>query len=80
MALQTDYLIIGGGASAMGFLDAMFHHSQATFTIVDRNDAPGGTGTMATPSSACISRTTSMGSRRARWAMTGSTFMAPMQA
>ena len=42
MALQTDYLIKGGGASAMGFLDAMFHHSRATFTIVDRNDAPGG--------------------------------------
>lgn len=42
MALQTDYLIKGCGASAMGFLDAMFHHTQATFTIVDRNAAPGG--------------------------------------
>lgn len=42
MALQTDYLIKGCGASAMGFVDAMFHHSQATFTIVDRNAAPGG--------------------------------------
>lgn len=42
MALQTDYLIKGGGASAMGFLDAMFHHSQATFTVVDRDAAPGG--------------------------------------
>lgn len=42
MALQTDYLIKGCGASAMGFLDVMFHHTQATFTIVDRNAAPGG--------------------------------------
>ncbi len=42
MALQTDYLIKGCGASAMGFLDVMFHHTLATFTIVDRNPAPGG--------------------------------------
>ncbi|MCR9126965.1 MAG: hypothetical protein NXH82_12665 [Rhodobacteraceae bacterium] len=37
-----DYLIVGAGASGMAFLDVMFHETDATVAIVDRNDAPGG--------------------------------------
>ncbi len=40
--LDTDYLIVGAGAAGMAFTDALLTHSQATVTIVDRRDAPGG--------------------------------------
>jgi hypothetical protein len=40
--LETDYLVIGGGAAAMAFTDALLAHSNATVTIVDRRHAPGG--------------------------------------
>ena len=40
--LETDYLVIGGGAAAMAFTDALLAHSDATVTIVDRRHAPGG--------------------------------------
>jgi hypothetical protein len=41
-ALDTDYLVIGAGAAAMAFTDALLDHSEATVTIVDRRHAPGG--------------------------------------
>ena len=40
--LETDYLVVGGGAAAMAFTDALLAHSDATVTIVDRRHAPGG--------------------------------------
>jgi hypothetical protein len=39
---ETDYLVVGGGAAAMAFTDALLAHSGATVTIVDRRHAPGG--------------------------------------
>lgn len=41
-ALETDYLVIGAGAAAMAFTDALLEHSDATVAIVDRRHAPGG--------------------------------------
>lgn len=40
--LDTDYLVIGAGAAAMAFTDALLEHSQASVAIVDRRHAPGG--------------------------------------
>jgi cation diffusion facilitator CzcD-associated flavoprotein CzcO len=40
--IETDYLIVGAGAAGMAFTDAILAHSNATVTIVDRRDAPGG--------------------------------------
>jgi hypothetical protein len=42
MALQTDYLVKGCGASAMAFVDVMLKETDASFTMVDRRAAPGG--------------------------------------
>jgi hypothetical protein len=39
---ETDYLVVGCGASALSFIDVMLRESDATFTIVDRRHAPGG--------------------------------------
>jgi hypothetical protein len=39
----TDYLVIGGGATAMAFVDTLLtEQPQATVTIVDRRHRPGG--------------------------------------
>ena len=40
--IETDYLVVGAGAAGMAFTDALLAHSDATVTIVDRRDAPGG--------------------------------------
>lgn len=40
--VEADYLIIGGGASAMAFVDTMLSESDATFIIVDKQASPGG--------------------------------------
>jgi NAD(P)-binding Rossmann-like domain len=40
--LETDYLIIGSGASGMAFADTLVQESDATITIVDRHAKPGG--------------------------------------
>ncbi len=40
--LETDYLVVGAGAGGMAFTDALLSHSNATVTIVDRRNAPGG--------------------------------------
>jgi len=42
MESETDYLIVGCGAAAMAFADVMLDETDATLTIVDRRDAPGG--------------------------------------
>jgi hypothetical protein len=40
--LETDYLVVGGGAAGMCFTDSLLQHSDATVTIIDRRHAPGG--------------------------------------
>lgn len=40
--IDVDYLIVGAGAAAMAFVDAMLAASAATFAIVDCRARPGG--------------------------------------
>lgn len=40
--IETDYLVIGAGASGMAFADALLAHSDAEVVIVDRRHRPGG--------------------------------------
>jgi hypothetical protein len=40
--LETDYLIIGGGAAGLCVADELVRHSSAHMLIVDRHDRPGG--------------------------------------
>jgi len=43
IALETDYLVIGAGASGMTFVDeVMRHDSTVNFVIVDKLSSPGG--------------------------------------
>jgi hypothetical protein len=42
MNYQTDYLVIGSGASAMAFVDTMLSQTNATFLMVDRRPNAGG--------------------------------------
>lgn len=42
MPIDTDYLIIGGGASGIAFADTLIAQTDATITIVDRGHSPGG--------------------------------------
>ncbi|OZM72762.1 hypothetical protein CFN78_14200 [Amycolatopsis antarctica] len=47
--IDTDYLVIGAGATAMAFVDTLLTESQATVTLVDRYHQPGGHWTVAYP-------------------------------
>ena len=40
--LETDYLVIGAGASGMAFVDALIAESDANVVLVDRRHRPGG--------------------------------------
>lgn len=40
--LEADYLVVGAGASGMGFVDALIAESDAEVVIVDRRHRPGG--------------------------------------
>jgi hypothetical protein len=40
--IETDYLVVGGGATGMAFADALVGASDADVVIVDRHDRPGG--------------------------------------
>src|SRR5262245_47223574 len=40
--LETDYLVIGGGAAGMAFTDSLIAETDAQVVIVDRRAAPGG--------------------------------------
>ena len=40
--LDTDYLIIGAGASALAFADTLLSETEARITLVDRRDKAGG--------------------------------------
>ena len=41
-ALETDYLVVGAGAMAVAFTDALVDHADVHVTLVDRRHAPGG--------------------------------------
>jgi hypothetical protein len=41
-ALETDYLVVGGGATGMAFADSLIGASDAEVVIVDRHHRPGG--------------------------------------
>ncbi|MCY1272311.1 hypothetical protein D9M68_434190 [compost metagenome] len=40
--IETDYLVIGAGGSAMAFVDTLLDESDATVLMVDRHAQPGG--------------------------------------
>src|SRR4029079_14682194 len=40
--LETDYLVVGAGASGMAFVDALLSHSDSEVVLVDRRHRPGG--------------------------------------
>lgn len=40
--LETDYLVVGAGASGMAFVDSLLGHSDADVVLVDRRHRPGG--------------------------------------
>ncbi|HEY1456338.1 MAG TPA: NAD(P)-binding protein [Candidatus Dormibacteraeota bacterium] len=42
MVLNTDYLIVGAGASGLAFADVLAAESDAEVILVDRQEAPGG--------------------------------------
>ena len=41
-SLNTDYLIVGAGASGMAFADTLLSESSATIILVDKEHKPGG--------------------------------------
>src|SRR6478736_10522862 len=40
--LETDYLVVGAGASGMAFVDSLLSHSDSEVVLVDRRHRPGG--------------------------------------
>lgn len=42
ISIDTDYLVVGAGASAMGFVDTLLDESDSDVVIVDRHAQPGG--------------------------------------
>ena len=40
--IETDYLVVGGGATAMAFVDTLLSESDAKVVMVDRQHRPGG--------------------------------------
>ena len=56
-AIETDYLVIGGGGSAMAFVDTLLSEApDAQVLMVDATIGPAATGTMRIPSCGCTSR------------------------
>lgn len=49
MSHEADYLVVGAGAMAMAFVDALITESDATVVMVDRYHQPGGHWTTAYP-------------------------------
>ena len=47
--IETDYLIIGGGAMGLAFADVILKETDAHVTIVDRHHQPGGHWNLAYP-------------------------------
>ena len=42
MHVDTDYLVVGGGATGLAFVDALTAEADVEVTVVDRHRAPGG--------------------------------------
>jgi hypothetical protein len=42
MRIETDYLVIGAGASGLAFADALVAEADVEVTVIDRRAAPGG--------------------------------------
>ena len=42
MVVNTDYLIVGAGASGLAFADALLAEADVEVTVIDRRHAPGG--------------------------------------
>jgi NAD(P)-binding Rossmann-like domain len=42
MVLNTDYLVVGAGASGLAFADALVAEADVEVTVIDRREAPGG--------------------------------------
>ena len=42
MVIETDYLVVGAGASGMAFVDSLIAESDADVVMVDRRHRPGG--------------------------------------
>jgi NAD(P)-binding Rossmann-like domain len=40
--VDTDYLVVGAGASGLAFVDTLVAETDAEVTVIDRGDAPGG--------------------------------------
>jgi hypothetical protein len=47
--IETDYLVVGGGAAGLAFTDALIAECGADVVIVDRRDRPGGHWNSAYP-------------------------------
>jgi hypothetical protein len=47
--IETDYLVIGAGATGMAFVDTLVSETTASVAVVDRNDHPGGHWNAAYP-------------------------------
>ncbi len=73
--LDTDYLIIGGGAVGMAFADVL-HETQDRIVLVDRHAAPGGHWNDAYPFVRLHQPSAITASTPARWAITGLTQLA----
>jgi len=39
---ETDYLVVGAGATGMAFVDTLLTHSSHDIILLDRHHAPGG--------------------------------------
>ncbi|MCB0827899.1 MAG: NAD(P)-binding protein [Solirubrobacterales bacterium] len=42
MTIETDYLVIGAGASGLAFADSLIAETDAEVTLIDRQESPGG--------------------------------------
>ena len=40
--IETDYLVVGAGASGLAFVDALIHRADVDVVMIDRRDRPGG--------------------------------------
>lgn len=49
MLINTDYLVVGSGASGLAFVDALVAEADVEVTMIDRRRAPGGHWPLAYP-------------------------------
>ena len=49
LLVDTDYLVVGAGASGLAFADALVAEADVEVTLIDRRHAPGGHWLQAYP-------------------------------